>query len=71
MKIFIKNDNERKNWWSEGGLKKNLPNYFIINEAISPVGLNITFEFSLLACKCWFLKKCKPEQPTQFKAHAD
>lgn len=50
----MKNDNEKKNWWNKGVLKKNLPNYFIINEAIDPVGIHITFEFSLLACKCSF-----------------
>lgn len=33
----------------EGVLKKNLSNYFVIDESINPVGLNISLGFSLSA----------------------
>lgn len=46
MEILVKNDNERKNHGAKG-FKKGLHNYFIMNEAIHPVGLYIITEFVL------------------------
>lgn len=46
----------------------NLSNYFIINEAINPISLNITFEFGVLAYECWSLQYVNRHSWHHFKA---
>lgn len=56
-----------------GGMKalKEKPlHYFIVDEALNPVGLNITIDFGLLAYKCWFLNNANQHSWQQSKARA-